>query len=126
MPNESAAAVGLLLSDDLLFASRITSTGQALRLPIKSARNSELLKKLVEQEKPRCLLIDLSNPGLEIAALIADVRTSCSPTPRIVAYGSHVDTETLRKAREAGCDIVLPRSKFVEQLPTDLTKWCSE
>jgi hypothetical protein len=41
----------------------------------------------------------------------------------VVAYGSHVDTATLRAAREAGCDVVLPRSKFVEELPTALPTW---
>ena len=45
------------------------------------------------------------------------------PMPRVVAYGSHVETETLRKAREAGCDPVLPRSKFVEELPAKLREW---
>jgi hypothetical protein len=43
--------------------------------------------------------------------------------PRVVAYGSHVDTATLRAAREAGCDPVLPRSKFVEELPSALPHW---
>jgi hypothetical protein len=43
--------------------------------------------------------------------------------PRIVAYGSHVDTAGLRKAREAGCDLVWPRSKFVAELPGALQAW---
>jgi hypothetical protein len=41
----------------------------------------------------------------------------------VVAYGSHVDTERLRAARSAGCDPVLPRSKFVEELPKALPQW---
>jgi hypothetical protein len=40
-----------------------------------------------------------------------------------VAYGSHVDTESLRAARAAGCDRVLPRSKFIEELPSALPDW---
>jgi hypothetical protein len=40
-----------------------------------------------------------------------------------MAYGSHVDTATLRAARAAGCDPVLPRSKFVEDLPICLPAW---
>ena len=43
--------------------------------------------------------------------------------PRMVAYGSHVDAAVLRAAREAGCDPVLPRSKFVEELPRALPEW---
>ena len=43
--------------------------------------------------------------------------------PRLVAYGSHVDAEALRAARAAGCDPVLPRSKFVDDLPAALPGW---
>ena len=35
-----------------------------------------------------------------------------SLTGRVIAFGSHVDAELLAAARAAGCDEVLPRSKF--------------
>jgi len=41
----------------------------------------------------------------------------------VVGYGSHVDADTLHAARVAGCDPVLPRSRFVEELPTALAGW---
>jgi hypothetical protein len=41
----------------------------------------------------------------------------------VLAYGSHVDTDTLRAARAAGCDPVWPRSKFIEELATALPGW---
>ncbi len=115
--------VGLLLSDDLLFTSRITGTASALGLTVKAARSAEGLETLAQEQIPGCVIVDLAHPTLDIAALIPRLRASCSPMPRIVAYGSHVDTATLRKAREAGCDVVLPRSKFVEELPNKLGEW---
>jgi hypothetical protein len=60
-----------------------------------------------------------------VADLIRRLET-CSPVPRVVAYGSHVDAAGLRAAREAGGDVVLPRSKFVEELPHKLPTWLSE
>ncbi len=81
------------------------------------------LNALIGQHSPSCIIVDLSNPGLRIADLIQSLRKICSPTPRVVAYGSHVDTATLRAAREAGCDLVLPRSQFVEELPRALPGW---
>jgi DNA-binding NarL/FixJ family response regulator len=42
---------------------------------------------------------------------IADLRAS-HPTAKIVAYGSHVDSEAMAAARAAGADDVMPRSKF--------------
>jgi len=34
-----------------------------------------------------------------------------------------VDATGLKTARDAGCDVVLPRSAFVEQLPHKLPEW---
>jgi hypothetical protein len=42
-----------------------------------------------------------------------------------MAYGAHVDAAGLWAARQAGCDIVLPRSAFVEELPFRLPEWLS-
>ena len=77
------------------------------------------------QHPPGCVLVDLANPGLVLEDLLRRLEEVCPARPRVVAYGSHVDTATLRAARAAGCDPVLPRSKFVEDLPTDLPAWLS-
>src|SRR5262249_44996784 len=123
---ESAKGVGLLLSDDLLFTSRVTGTAKNLGLTIKPARSAEALLGLAGQQTPVCVIVDLSNPGLKIGDLIQHLREICSPMPRIVAYGSHVDTAPLRAAQEAGCEQVLPRSKFVQELPTALPSWLAK
>lgn len=107
----------LLLSDDLMFASRITGTARSLGRVAKSARNPEALESMARQEAPGLVLLDLANPGLDVSALLSRLREACPNMPRVVAYGSHVDAAGLRDAREAGCDLVLPRSAFVEQLP---------
>jgi CheY-like chemotaxis protein len=115
--------IGLLLSDDLMFASRITSTARSLGLTIKPARSVEVLESLAKQEPPRCVILDLGNPTLQLVRLLGHLGETCSPMPRVVAYGSHVDAAGLKAARDAGCDVVLPRSAFVEQLPAKLTEW---
>ncbi len=115
--------MGLLLTDDMIFSSRITGTAQALGLEIKPMKSIESLKTLARERNPTCLIIDLSHPELQLVKLIRDLKESSSPMPRLVAYGSHVDSATLRAAREAGCDVVLPRSQFVEQLSSQLSQW---
>lgn len=115
--------IGLLLCDDLIFSSRITGTAKALELRILPARSVEALRTLALERQPSCLIVDLSHPELKISDLIAFLRETCSPVPRVVGYGSHVDTASLQAAREAGCDPVLPRSKFVEELPLALPTW---
>jgi CheY-like chemotaxis protein len=116
-------ATGLLLCSDMIFSSRITGTARDLGMSIKPARSADALLALAQQQAPRCVIIDLANPGLEIAEFVLRLQETCTPTPCLVAYGSHVDADGLRAAREAGCHFVLPRSKFVQELPTALPKW---
>lgn len=51
------------------------------------------------------VVVDLSRPGvIDAITELGDVRT--------IGFGSHVDRELLAAATEAGCDEVLPRSRF--------------
>jgi CheY-like chemotaxis protein len=118
-------AQGLLLSDDLLFTSRVSGTATALGLTVQSARSAAALVELARAAPPRCVLIDLHNPGLDLSALLRDLAAVCPQPPRTIAYGSHVEAATLHAAREAGCDLVLPRSRFVEELPVSMATWMS-
>jgi CheY-like chemotaxis protein len=116
-------ACGLLLTDDMIFSSRITGTAQALGLKVNVVKTTKDLMAQVSEHPPACVIVDLCHPGLQVDELIRKLKGGCSAAPRVVAYGSHVDTATLRAAREAGCDVVLPRSKFVESLPNELAAW---
>jgi len=112
---------GLLLCDDLLFVSRITGVARDLGLDIRTVRTSDALLTQAKQIGAACVLLDLHNSGLDIERIVRELRGH--GTSFIVGYGSHVDTATLKQARAAGCDLVLPRSKFVEELPTALPHW---
>jgi CheY-like chemotaxis protein len=116
---------GLLLCDDLIFASRITGEARALGLTVRPTRSIEQLLELARQETPSGILLDLAFPGLDLPELFRRLGETCACPPRVVAYGSHVDTDRLRAAREAGCAPVLPRSKFVEELRRSLPQWLS-
>ena len=74
------------------------------------------------QNPPGGILVDLQNPGLDLPSLLGELRT-VPGVRRVLAYGSHVDAESLRTARAAGCDPVLLRSQFVERLNGELATW---
>ncbi len=116
-------AAGLLLSDDLIFTSRIVGTAREHGLTIRAARSPAELEALACQEAPSCVIVDLANPGLDLPDLLRRLGEACTPRPRVMAYGAHVEVAALKAAREAGCDPVLPRSKFVEELPRRLPAW---
>ncbi|MCI0681747.1 MAG: hypothetical protein L0Y71_06560 [Gemmataceae bacterium] len=117
------SATGILLSDDLLFASRITGTARALGLDLKVARGAADLERLRQAQAPACVLVDLQHAELNVPALAAQLRQAGRCT--LVGYGSHVAAEVLQQARADGCDVVLPRSQFVERLAADLPGWFS-
>ena len=120
---DTPAPQGLLLCDDLIFSSRITGTARSLGLAFAVARSPEELLALARRHPPRCVLVDLHHPGLVLPELMQKLAEVCPTMPRVVGYGSHVDTAALKAARAAGCDPVLPRSKFVEELPAALPGW---
>ena len=115
-------ATGLFLCDDLIFTSRVTGTGHALGLPVRAVKTTGELLRLAQESPPACVIVELHTTGLVIAELMSALN-AMSPRPYVVAFGSHVDVATLKKARESGCDLVLPRSKFVEDLPTAMPTW---
>jgi len=81
------------------------------------------LLELAGRQTPPCIVVDLAFPGLVLSDLFRRLGEVCHPSPRVVAYGSHIDADSLHAARLAGCDPVLPRSKFVEELPRALPEW---
>ncbi len=116
--------VGLILCDDLMFASRVTATAAAHQLHVTRVRDVATLAVRMSIDRPSCLLVDLHSTGLNIEQAIIGWK-ALKPPPFVVAFGSHVDAATLSAARRAGCDVVLPRSAFADQLESELPRWLS-
>ena len=114
---------GLMLCDDLIFASKVTGTARAAGLTVAVARSFARFAELLAEAAPTGVLLDLHHDGLDLPALLAAVRGRCPVMPPVTAFGSHVDAARLQAAREAGCDLVLPRSRFVKLLESDLPAW---
>jgi DNA-binding NarL/FixJ family response regulator len=120
---EAREPLGLLLTDDMIFSSRITGTARALGLNMIVVKSEGDLVSQARERNPTCVILDLSIARKKMDALIRNLKEGNFSRPRLVAYGSHVDAATLRAARDAGCDLVLPRSQFVEELPRQLSQW---
>ena len=112
----------LILSDDMIDGSRIGGHAKALGFEVLIARTQSQAVGFLEKQ-PAAVLADLHNDTLDPAALVTAVSATI-PRPRIVAFGSHVDAQRLKNARAAGCDLVLPRSAFFDDLDGNLTEWC--
>jgi CheY-like chemotaxis protein len=112
----------MVLCDELMFSSRITGTARALGLTVQLVRAQQDLANWLLTQKPDCIIVDLHNSSLSIEPLMQQIP---SPRPYLVGFGSHVDTATLQAARAAGFDLVLPRSKFADDLEAALPQWCA-
>lgn len=113
----------LMLTDDLIFFSRMAGTARAKGLAVRQVRTSEELLAAAAVKPPAGVILDLQNPGLDLTSVLNELRALCPVMPPVTAYGSHVEATALRAAREAGCDHVLPRSKFAALLESDLEAW---
>jgi CheY-like chemotaxis protein len=116
-----AKASALLVSQDLFFYSKITSTANELGFRVVVEGNvAEVVSKLAASTY-RCLILDLSTPGLRVADVTGALPEANRPT--VIAFGSHVQGDRLKEARDAGCDEVMARSKFSATLPEILTRY---
>jgi hypothetical protein len=68
------------------------------------------------------LALSENDLGTDLKSALAQLRAAAGPVPAI-AFGSHVDKARLDEARAAGCDEVMPRSKFSGELPALLGRY---
>jgi DNA-binding NarL/FixJ family response regulator len=104
--------------DDLFFQMKLAETAKQLGVEVKVATNGEALMRLMASE-PKLVIVDLNARSQPIAA-IEKLRLA-SKNVRVVGFLSHVQTELAAQAQAAGCDEVLPRSSFTQNLAAILS-----
>ncbi len=117
---------GLLLSRDLIFTSKITGTASSLGHLVVVAGNVALVRAILERWTPKVVFVDLASGDLVDSTALLQYREVAPPGTPFVAFGSHVDTEALANARAAGCDPVMPRSRFTVELPALIRRYFGE
>lgn len=116
----------LYCAADLLWASKIKGTADALGLPCRPVRNLDMLGARLGDSAVRTLIVDLeSEHGLD---LIRHLRggSGAGAAVRILAFGPHVMVETLQQAKALGADTVMARGGFSARLPQILQELASD
>lgn len=107
------AQVTAVLSD-LIFESRVRAVSEALGVSIVFCRTAAAAVEYAGSSGG--LILDLNLEPDDGIAVCRTVRAAHSSLP-IVAYLSHVQKELAEQALTAGASLVIPRSRFVAQLP---------
>jgi DNA-binding NarL/FixJ family response regulator len=107
----------IALVDDLLFLTRIQEAARRADVEVLCVREAKGLAEAV-RAGGRLVLVDADASRLPWEQALRELRSGSPPAgPRAVAFLSHVHAERAAAARAAGCDRVLARSAFVEELP---------
>ena len=107
----------LCVVDDLMFSVKISSAAKAVNAQVLFERHPNAALTRVREERPTLVIFDLNSSRLAPMETIAAIKQDPElRATRTLGYASHVQTEVINAAREAGCDQVLARSAFSEKL----------
>jgi DNA-binding NarL/FixJ family response regulator len=106
------------LMDDLFFQMKLAETAKQLGVELKVAKSADAL--LAEaQSSPRLVIVDLNGRSQPVEAV--ERLRAAGNSVRIIGFLSHVQLDLAQRARTAGCDEVLPRSSFTQNLAAILS-----
>lgn len=106
--------------DDLFFQAKIQETARKLNVKVEFVKTDKDLGERMQQngeEKPSLIIFDLNNTNAKPLTLIPKLKTKLKRGTSIIGFLSHVQGDLKQKAHEVGCDMVLPRSAFSQNLP---------
>lgn len=112
----------LAVMSDLFFSVKISDAAKRAGMVVEFVKEEkELLTKA--KSKPTLIIFDLNFESIEPLKLIAKIKNSAElKNISIIGFLSHVQGELKQKAHETGCDMVLARSAFSQNLPQILKR----
>ena len=125
IPMENQGPRVLAVVQDMFFAVKITAAAKQAGVEVSYVLDE---KELLEAEPPpQMIIVDLNNAnltnanlkkqGLNPVELIGKLKADpATREVRVIGFLSHVQGDLKREAELAGCDLVLPRSVFSQNL----------
>src|SRR5438105_11740341 len=107
----------LAVLEDLFFTVKINEAAKRAGLGITFVKSEH---DVMEQLKhhPALIILDINFSGIDPLQLIRKLKSDeQSKGISVIGYLSHVQGELKQQAQEAGCDMVLARSAFSQNLP---------
>jgi CheY-like chemotaxis protein len=110
--------------DDLFFVAKIQEISRKLNVKVEFVKTDKDIAEKTEnvEEKPSLIIVDLNSNGIKPLPVITKMRSKYKKATSIVGFVSHVQGDLKVRAQEAGCDVVMPRSAFSQNLANILRR----
>lgn len=107
----------LAVVSDLFFSSKLIEAAKRSGLALEFVKEP---KEVIEraQTKPSLIIFDLNFESAQPLKLITKLKSK--PETKgisLIGYLSHIQVELKQQAQEAGCDMVMARSAFSQNMP---------
>lgn len=112
----------LAVLDDLFFMVKINEAAKRAGIPIEFLKTEiDVLDRA--KAHPALIIFDLNYGGVDALKLVETLKADAETKEiSLIGYLSHVQGELKLKAQGAGCDAVMPRSAFSQNLPQILKR----
>ena len=107
----------LAVMSDLFFSVKINDAAKRAGMLVEFVKDAnEVVEKA--KGKPALIIFDLNFESVDPLTLIGTLKGNAElKGTSVIGFLSHVQGELKQKAQEAGCDMVMARSAFSQNLP---------
>ena len=112
----------LAVVEDLMFTVKINEAARRVGLQVEFVKSEkDAMEKA--KEKPLLVILDLNIGAVQPLKLIAKLKGgSETKAVNLLGYVSHLHADLKQQAQEAGCNMVMARSAFSQNLPMILKR----
>ena len=129
IPEDAQTHIYLFI-EDLFLTAKISETARKLGVKVAFVKNEkDALAELTsgeDENKPSLIVFDLNNANAKPLTTIPKLKTKLKRSASILGFLSHLQGDLKAKAVEAGCDTVMPRAAFSQNLPNLLRRYGAE
>jgi hypothetical protein len=112
--------------EDLFVVAKMQETARKLGVKVSFAKaEKDTVAKLMEMpeaERPSLIVFDLNNANAKPLTLIPKLKAKLKRGTSVIGFLSHIQGDLKMKAIEAGCDTVMPKAAFSQNLPNLLRR----
>ena len=114
--------------EDLFFNAKINETARKLGVKVAFIKGEKTEKEVIAEltageDAPGLIVFDLNNAAAKPLTLIPKLKSKLKRGTSIIGFLQHIPGDLKAKAVEAGCDTVMPRAAFSQNLPNLMRRY---